>query len=60
MRLEELTGTLSTQEWDLIGAVLGDRPYKDVANIITKLNSQFASQRTAAAQPVSVQAQVPI
>lgn len=46
-----LTATLTSQEWDVIGKVLIQRPWAEVNDIITKLNTQFAQQNQQPAAP---------
>ncbi len=42
---DEMTATLPPAEWDLIGAALSQLPYGQVANLMSKLQSQLAAQR---------------
>ncbi len=50
----ELTATLFPQEWDVIGHALAQRPYAEVAGLMSKLQSQLqgAAQKPADPQPV--------
>lgn len=42
--MNELSATLTTQEWDYIGSALGRCPYAEVSNLVTKLASQLQSK----------------
>lgn len=49
--MDNLTMTLTTQEWDIIGNALGQRPFAEVAALIQKLQMQ-AQQQQQAKEPV--------
>ncbi len=55
--MKELTATLTAPEWDLVANALGQRPYVEVANILSKLGGQLQSQNQQPAPPVPKQDQ---
>lgn len=45
------TLSVTLQELGVIGAALGDRPFKDVASLLANLNKQVQDQQSAASAP---------
>ena len=59
MIVQELSVTLSAQEWDIVGNALGQRPFVEVANIFTKMQAQLRSQQEKLPQaPLDPQASI--
>ena len=50
--MDNINVALSVQSWNTILAVLGDRPFKDVADLIMEIKRQAESQITPAAPAV--------
>ena len=46
-----LTFTVTPQEMGVMAQALGERPYREVAAIIAKLEAQLQEQRNKAAEP---------
>ena len=46
-----LTFTVTPQEMGVMAQALGERPYREVAAIIAKLEAQLQEQRAKAAEP---------
>jgi hypothetical protein len=47
--MDNLTVTLPVQAWNNILAVLGDRPFKEVADLVMSIKAQAESQLAAKA-----------
>ena len=52
MNMDSISVALSVQAWNNILAVLGDRPFKDVADLISEIKRQAEKQITPAASAV--------
>ena len=45
------TFTVTPQELSIMAQALGERPYREVAGLLTKLEAQLQEQRAKAAEP---------
>jgi hypothetical protein len=52
MNMNNISVALSVQAWNNILAVLGDRPFKEVADLISEIKRQAEAQITPAAPVV--------
>ena len=50
--MDSISVTLPVQSWNTILAVLGDRPFKDVADLIMEIKRQAEAQIVPAAPAV--------
>jgi len=51
MNMDNISVSLSVQAWNNILAVLGDRPFKEVADLISEIKRQAEAQIAPAPAP---------
>ena len=58
--MDNITVTLPVQAWNNILAVLGDRPFKDVADLIMEIKRQAEAQVPQAAVAESMETEATV